>query len=84
MHMGMKTLILKIDNAINASRIYEVVKLFKGVKQARIVTQEEEKEVLHMDSKSVEREDLELLTAIQDGRTGRFVNTEEFVKKLRK
>jgi hypothetical protein len=84
MHMDMKTLILKIDNAINASRIYEVVKLFKGVKQARIVTQEEEKEVLNMDSKSVEREDLELLTAIQDGRTGRFVNTEEFVKKLRK
>ena len=84
MQMGMKTMILKIDNAINASRIYEVVKLFKGVKQARIVTQEEEKEVLNMASKSGEREDLELLTAIQEGRTGRFVNTEEFVKKLRK
>jgi len=79
----MKTLILKIDNAINASKIYEVVKLFKGVKQARIVTSEEEKEVLHNNSKADEKEDLELLTAIEEGRTGRFVNTEEFLKKLR-
>ena len=80
----MKTLILKIDNATNASKIYEVFKLFKGVKQARIVTTEEEKEVLLKNSKSEEKEDLELLTAIKEGRTDRFVNTEEFVKKLRK
>ena len=49
-----------------------------------IVTQAEKKEVLNMDSKSVEREDLKLLTAIQEGRTDRFVNTEEFVKKTKK
>lgn len=80
----MKTLILKIDNAANASKIYEAVKLFKGVKQARIVTSEEEEEVLHNNSITDENEDLKLLAAIEEGRTGRFVNTEEFVKKLRK
>ena len=45
MTKGMKTLILKIDNAINASKIYEVVKLFKGVKQVHLVTTEYKKKV---------------------------------------
>jgi hypothetical protein len=80
----MKTLILKIDNANNASKIYEAVKLFKGVKQARLVTSEEEKKVQLYNSKADAEEDLELLNAIKEGRTGRLINTDEFVKKLRK
>ena len=84
MNMGMKTLILKIDNEINASKIHEVVKLFRGVKLAHFVTPEEEKKNSKTDIKTIEKEDNGLLKAIKESRTGRMVNTEEFIKKLRK
>jgi len=84
MNMGMKTLILKIDNEINASKIYEVVKLFRGVKLAHFVTPGEEKKSSKSDIKTIEKEDNGLLKAIKKGQTGRMVNTEEFIKKLRK
>lgn len=80
----MKTLILKIDNAINASKIYEVVKLFKGVKQAHIVTPIEVRKSIKSDTITSVKEDIGLLKAIKEGRTGKFVNTEEFIKELRK
>ena len=80
----MKTLILKIDNTTNASKIVEAVKLFKGVKQAHILTQTEEKRSLKAELKSDDEEDLGLLSAIKKGRTGKYVNTEEFINKLRK
>jgi hypothetical protein len=68
----MKTLILEIDNSSNASKIIEAVKLFKGVKNAHIVTPDEIKE------------DIGLLSAIKKGRTGKYVNTGDFLKELRK
>lgn len=80
----MKTLILKIDTEINASKIYEAVKLFKGVKLAHLVTPGEEKKSSKNEIKTIEKEDSGLLKAIKEGRTGRTIDTEEFIKKLRK
>ena len=68
----MKTLILEIDTTSNATKIVEAVKLFKGVKNAHIVTLDDAKE------------DIAMLSAIKKGRTGKYVNTEEFLKDLRK
>jgi hypothetical protein len=68
----MKTLILEIDTTSNATKIVEAVKLFKGVKNAHIVTPDDAKE------------DIAMLSAIKKGRTGKYVNTEEFLKDLRK
>jgi undecaprenyl pyrophosphate synthase len=80
----MITLILKIDNAINASKIKDEVMLFKGVKQAHLVTENKEKSILKAKSKTTEKEDIGLLIAIKEGRTGKFVTTEDFIQKLRK
>jgi len=80
----MKTLILRIDNKTNASKIVEAVKLFKGVKQAHILSPTEEKKSLKAESKSEDKEDMGLLAAIKEGRTGKYVNTGEFINKLRK
>ncbi len=68
----MKTLIVEIDTTSNASKIIEAVKLFKGVKNAHIATPDDAKE------------DIGMLSAIKKGRTGEYVNTENFLKNLRK
>ena len=80
----MITLILKIDNATNASKIKEAVMLFNGVKQAHLVTPSEEKNISKTKSKTTEKEEIGLLIAIKEGRTGKFVYTEDFIQKLRK
>lgn len=65
----METLILKSDSAINIKLIAEIAKKM-GIK-AKILTEQE-------------KEDMGLLNAIKKGKTGQYVNNEDFIKKLRK
>jgi hypothetical protein len=65
----METLVLRSDSAVNIKLIAEVAKKM-GIK-AKILTTEE-------------KEDIGMLNAIHKGRTNEYVNTESFIKKMKK
>jgi len=64
----MQTLVLSSDSAVNIRLIAEVAKKM-GIK-AKILTDEE-------------NEDIGMLNAIMKGRTGEYVDKEDFIKKLK-
>jgi len=65
----MQTLVLKSDSASNIKLIAEIAKKM-GVK-AKILTDEE-------------KEDIGMLNAIMKGKTGQYIDNEDFVKMLKK
>ncbi len=65
----MQTLVLKSDSAVDIKLIAGIAKKM-GIK-AKILTDEE-------------KEDFGLLSAIKKGKTGQYIDNEDFVKMLRK
>jgi len=65
----MQTLVLSSDSAVNIKLIAEIAKKM-GIK-TRILTDEE-------------KEDIGMLNAINEGKTGQYVNNEDFISMLKK
>jgi len=65
----MQTLVLKSDSASNIKLIAEIAKKM-GIK-AKILTDKE-------------KEDIGMLNAIMKGKTGQYIDNEDFVKMLKK
>lgn len=65
----MQTLVLKSDSASNIKLIAEIAKKM-GIK-AKILTDEE-------------KENIGMLNAIMKGKTGQYIDNEDFVKMLKK
>ena len=65
----MQTLVLKSDSAVDIKLVAGIAKKM-GIK-AKILTEEE-------------KEDFGMLSAIKKGRTGHHIDSEDFVKMLRK
>ena len=65
----MQTLVLKSNSAVDIKLIAEIAKKM-GIK-AKILTDEE-------------KEDIGMLNAIMKGKTGQYIDNEDFIKKLKK